>query len=241
MGFTGRSSAIAVTRGSIRPGILAILGGVLLLYGDRAEAAGFDCKKAATPVERLICEDPILNSLDAQVEGAYRGALDRSNHPARVKEMQQAWLKRRDACADAKCMSAAYSRQIAILSGISDEPRVCSGSTTPEIDACAAEYSGRAESELDRYVAAARRRLEDGESEDSKMALQEFDAAQAAWMAYREAECGAVHSWWRSGTIRGAMYQACRQSVTKARTMTVWSIWLQHVDNTPPLLPKPAT
>lgn len=219
---------------------MAALAGALLLCGGRAEAAGFDCKKAASPIERLICEEPHLNSLDSQLEGAYRGALDRSNHPAQVTEKQQAWLKQRDACPDARCMEAAYLRQIESLSGISDEPPSCGRSfTNDEINACAEFRSSRADSELDRYVAVARNRLGGTETPGAKAALQRFDASQAAWAAYRETECGAVYDLWRDGAIRFAKHHECLRAVTKARTMTIWSIWLQYVDGTPPLLRKP--
>lgn len=222
-------------------GILAILGGMLLLCCARAEAAGFDCAKATSRLERLICEDPILDSLDTQLDGAYRGALDRSNDPSQLKAMQQAWLKTRDACADATCLSAAYLQQIGILSRVSDEPPICARSMTDdEINACAVEYSRRADSELGRYLAVARKRLLDEASEASKDALREFDASQAAWVAYRKAECGAVYDWWRDGTVRFAMHEECWQAVTKARTATVWATWLGYVDHTPPLLPEPA-
>jgi len=222
--------------------VIAILGGALLLCCDRAEAASFDCKKAASDIERLICEEPILDSLDTQLEGAYRGALDRSNNPARVKDMQRAWLKQRDGCAGVKCMSAAYSRQIEVLSGISDEPPACVKSfTNDDIRACAAEHYRRAENEMDRYMAAARGRLMEKEPEQSMPGLEGFDDSQVKWVAHREAECAAVYDWWSDGSIRFAKHYECLQTVTKARTATIWSIWLQYVDSTPPLLPKPAT
>ncbi len=230
-----------MARRSMRLAMFTIMGGMLLLCGGRAEAAGFDCRKAASRIERSICADPVLNALDSQLEGAYRGALDRSNQPSRVKDMQQAWLKARDACADAKCMAAAYSRQIGLLSRISDDPPICRRSMTDEeIDACAAERSRRAEAELARYLSVARSRLMEEGSDASKGALREFDASQTAWVAYREAECGAVYDWWRDGAVRVAMHAQCWQLVTKARTATVWSTWLRYVDNTPPLLTEPA-
>ena len=33
-----------------------------------ASAASFDCAKASTPTEKAICADPILSSLDEQLE-----------------------------------------------------------------------------------------------------------------------------------------------------------------------------
>ncbi len=223
---------------------LALAGAVLLVCAGHADAVGIDCKKAGSGAEHLICNDPDLNSLDSQLDEAYHGALDRSAHPQQVKEKQSAWLKLRDTCTDAKCMSATYQRQIKLLMAVSDEPAICSGSTTPEIEGCAAEHARRADRELARYVAAARKRLiDEGKDETTggpaKMALVDFDASQAAWAAYRKAECNAVYDWWSEGTIRGTMAQECLRSVTKSRTTDVWSTWLGFMDSTLPLLPKP--
>jgi len=230
--------------GSVRPAISAAFAGTLLFWISGSSAASFDCHKASKEIEHRICADPDLNSYDSQLEGAYLGALDRSNHPPQVKEQQMAWLKERDACADNKCMSTAYLRQIQHLSAISDEPPICSGPSTPEVNACFVEYSRRADRELDRYVAAARKRLMDEANDDPKRqapktALAEFDAAQAAWVAYRKAECTAYYDWWSEGTIRGAMYGGCWVSATKSRTEAIWSSWLHYMDSTPPLMPEP--
>lgn len=231
--------------GSMGSAIAGAVAGALLLWAGAAEAASFDCAKAAGRIEHLVCDDPDLNVFDGQLEGAYLGALDRSNRPADIKQMQLAWLRQRDACADKSCLAAAYRRQIQLLSAISDEPPGCDGPTTIEIDRCAQAYARRADRELARYVAATRERLLDEAKEEParrapKTALAEFDASQTAWEAYRKAECDAVYDWWSDGTIRGKMFQDCWAAVTAARTAHVWSTWLHFVDRTPPLLPDPA-
>ncbi|HEX3363436.1 lysozyme inhibitor LprI family protein [Phenylobacterium sp.] len=230
--------------GAIRLAIAAGFAAMPLLWVGSAQAASFDCSKAASRIEHLVCDDPDLNSLDSQLQGAYLGALDRSNHPLDVKQKQLAWLRQRDDCADRSCMAVAYRRQIKLLSAISDEPPRCGGSTTVEIDSCALEYSHRADRELARYLAAARNRLTDEAKQAPtpqapKTALADLDVSQTAWEAYRKAECNAVYDWWSEGTIRGAMYQSCWLEVTEARTEHVWSTWLRFMDSTPPLLPDP--
>ena len=234
--------------GRIVPGA-AMVGAVMLLsglWGGEAQAAGFDCKKAASRIERLICGDPELNSFDSQLDGAYRGALDRSNQPASVKDRQLAWLKQRDACADVACLSAAYQRQIKVLGAVSDEPPICQrAASTLDVNACGAEYSRRADRELDRYLATARKNLAEelsGEFADpaAKSALAEFNAAQKTWEAFRKAECSATYSRYMGGTIRGSMYEGCWREVTEARTHQVWLNWLQFMDRTPPLMPEPS-
>lgn len=216
-----------------------------LLWSGAASAAGFDCGKASSPVERLVCGDPDLNAFDSQLDGAYRGALDRSADPAAVKDGQLAWLKQRNACTEAACLAASYQRRIKLLEAISDKPAICEHvGSTPELDACQAEYSRRADRELARYVAAARKRLTDDSRDaftggSAKAALAEFDAAQAAWGPFRKAECSAVYTQHRGGTIRGSMYETCWRRMTEDRTRSVWVNWLQYMDSTPPVLLEP--
>jgi uncharacterized protein YecT (DUF1311 family) len=141
-------------------------------------------------------------------------------------------------------LSAVYEKRIAALGRVSDQPVICADGNTPAVNACTAEYARRADRELARYLAAARKRLTDEASENLKpqtpsATLAAFDASQKAWEVYRKAECDAVYDWWSSGTIRGAMYGGCMESVTKARTEDIWNTWLSFMDNTPPLMPKP--
>ncbi|MFN4175999.1 lysozyme inhibitor LprI family protein [Phenylobacterium sp.] len=205
-----------------------------------ARAAGLDCKKAATAVEKLIC-DAYLDGLDVQLAGAFDGALERSNTPDKVRAEQARWLKRRDACRDATCLEAAYRERIDMLMAVSDKPDSCDGMTTEGMNDCAAIYSDRAERELVRYVATARARLVESAEEDegAREAVKGFDEAQKAWSTYRDAECGAVFNSWSGGTVRVVMNLSCMTAITKARTHQLWANWLRFVDSTPPLLPEP--
>lgn len=112
----------------------------------------------------------------------------------------------------------------------------CAGSTTPEIEQCLAADLTRADTELNRYYVAAVTRLS---RERETATLAKLRASERAWIAYRDAECGAVYEWWGQGTIRGAMMLGCQIRITKARTMAVWKNWLTYADSTPPLLPEP--
>ena len=70
-----------------------------------APAAAFDCKKAATSIEKAICADPAALESDAAMSAAYSTVLS-SAPPAQKTAMaaaQSRWLKDRDsACADSK-------------------------------------------------------------------------------------------------------------------------------------------
>lgn len=113
----------------------------------------------------------------------------------------------------------------------------CDGSTTRDVEQCLAADLDRADAELNRYYAAATKRLT--EQQDTA-ALAKLRTAERAWIAYRDAECDAVYQSWGQGTIRGAMILGCRIDLTKARTATIWQDWLTYADSTSPLLPKPA-
>ena len=230
---------------SVLRGLVAISFASVVLSSVGVKAASFDCQKSTSHIEQVICQDPEMSSFDSELQGAYAGALDRSNHPDSVTSEQRAWLSERNACSDKQCLITKYQARITYLSKISDEPAICAGSSTPEVNACMAEYARRADRELARYLLAARKRIEDEAIDDpnqetSKTTLTAFDASQKAWELYRKAECDAIYDFWSEGTIRGAMYGGCMQSVTKARTEEIWGAWLSFEDNTPPLLPKPA-
>lgn len=80
-------------------------------------AASFDCKKASTSVEKLICTDPKLSELDTDLAQAYRGAVKVSPD---VKVGQRQWLKERNACVDVACLANAYQARISELKSLAD-------------------------------------------------------------------------------------------------------------------------
>lgn len=52
--------------------LLAMLGFASALWTMSATAASFPCEKAATKVEKLICADAALSSLDEELAASYR-------------------------------------------------------------------------------------------------------------------------------------------------------------------------
>jgi uncharacterized protein len=73
----------------------------LLLVGTHAvasSAAGFDCAKAALPVEHAICASPELSARDADLAAAYAVALGVVKDPPKLRTQQRAWLSKRDGC-----------------------------------------------------------------------------------------------------------------------------------------------
>jgi uncharacterized protein len=84
-----------------------------------AEAATFDCNKASTFVEKAICSNPRLTSMDDQLGRLYKDALAASSNSVALKAEQRAWLSSRDQCKDSDCIIKAYEDRISALGAIS--------------------------------------------------------------------------------------------------------------------------
>ena len=83
---------------------------LLALTVSYAHAASFDCTKARSQVEHLVCDTPALSQQDETLAATYKVAL--ANDPA-ARQRQLTWLREtRDRCNDAPCLAAAYQTQI---------------------------------------------------------------------------------------------------------------------------------
>jgi uncharacterized protein len=86
-----------------------------------ALGASFDCAKAATWIEQVLCEDQALGSLDERLAAAFRRAREAAQGDTAVSERlrseQRAWLAERDGCKTTTCLNRLYERRIAELTG----------------------------------------------------------------------------------------------------------------------------
>jgi uncharacterized protein len=90
--------------------------GVLLAIAAAAHPASFDCAKATTPVEKMICASEKLSALDEHMGRYYataRAELGRAR--SCLTESQRAWIKRRGTCADEPCLERVYLGRLAEL------------------------------------------------------------------------------------------------------------------------------
>jgi len=83
-----------------------------------AQAATFDCNKASSFVEKAICSDSRLTSMDDQLGRLYKEALTESSNSEAVKTEQKAWLSSRNQCKDSDCIMKAYTDRISALSAM---------------------------------------------------------------------------------------------------------------------------
>lgn len=108
-----------------------------------AHSAGFDCAKASSAVEKMICADTQLSVLDSSLKNAYQQALSNTATPADLKTEQQYWLQEvRDACKDNACLTRVYHLRLDQLNagGISGEYQRDSAPHTATINVQPVEY-----------------------------------------------------------------------------------------------------
>jgi uncharacterized protein len=88
-----------------------------LLVPCAAGAASFDCAKASTRIEKAICADAELSTLDEHLGRFYFGARERlAENGSCVVADQREWIRRRrNACADGACLKKSYLERLAEL------------------------------------------------------------------------------------------------------------------------------
>jgi uncharacterized protein YecT (DUF1311 family) len=72
----------------------------------------FDCAKAGTDVERMVCSDQTIASMDVQLAARMKSLAS----DAAAGEAEKAWLHDvRDVCADSNCVHTAYQQRLSEL------------------------------------------------------------------------------------------------------------------------------
>ena len=89
--------------------------------GADASAASYDCSKASTIIEKTICNDAELSSLDEMMAARYRPWLQGQSDKEKARSEQRKWLKFRDQCVTYQsptrqsCLKSAYEERISFL------------------------------------------------------------------------------------------------------------------------------
>ncbi len=98
--------------------VVMLVAGALSLTITAQAQPSFDCGKASTRVETLICDKPRLAELDSELAEAYRTALRDAPWASanrRIRAEQKEWIARRNRCQNARCIRKIYIRRIGAL------------------------------------------------------------------------------------------------------------------------------
>ncbi|MEX3672291.1 lysozyme inhibitor LprI family protein [Paraburkholderia phenoliruptrix] len=87
--------------------------------GTTGVHSSFDCTKASSPIEHLICSTPESANADLRLADAYSKARAKTSDPAALKADQRNWLaNERNACSDAACLVRVMNDRIERLSSM---------------------------------------------------------------------------------------------------------------------------
>lgn len=158
---------------------------IVLFVPAMAIGASFDCKKATTRVENLICVNTDLSWLDDTLSETFALELTRDEDPAKLRKEQKAWLAARNACTEVACIQRHYEYRI---SQLSCDPQSAMAGSARGASQCA-HFSLR---ELDRellFIEGRYSRQVSQGSNNPDFAIRTFKEEQAAWRSYRAAYC----------------------------------------------------
>src|SRR5215510_10596705 len=92
--------------------------GITLLIPLAAHGASFDCSRATSSVEKLVCNDAELSQLDDKLALRYKEAsADSSKNQSELRADQKRWLAHRNSCGDRACAKTAYVTRLSELQG----------------------------------------------------------------------------------------------------------------------------
>jgi uncharacterized protein len=93
-----------------------------IAFAVSAEAASFDCAKATTKVEHIICDTPEISKLDEELAERYKAALQDQTKAEQIRQSQRQWMKERNNCSDAACAKSAYEKRLSALQMVAASP-----------------------------------------------------------------------------------------------------------------------
>lgn len=80
---------------------------------EEVSKPSFDCTKASTNIEKLICSNPELGNWDMKVSTAYSQAMSTAPQEVKssLKAQQQEWIKSRNKCISSECLISVHEKR----------------------------------------------------------------------------------------------------------------------------------
>ena len=191
---------------------------VSLALMSTAQAASFNCAKASTNIEKMICGNAELSKLDEEMNVAYNTALQNVRHAASIRQAQKQWIKERNACSDEACVEHAYGRRLYVMNSsdtnvlTQEENPDCNAGSNMENAECLERKLTNIQHELKTLVVQMRAKLVYPERELT---------AQEQWSKYVEKECASresVTGWGAAVQLNTCLIQFTRQRIEDLKT-----------------------
>ncbi|HXH72950.1 MAG TPA: ankyrin repeat domain-containing protein, partial [Mariprofundaceae bacterium] len=180
--------------------------------------ASFDCRKATTSVEKLVCSSNEVTILDVQLYETYQRAQRLAANSNTIRNQQRRWLKEtRNKCETVECLRQAYQKRISELEAEIhfDECEDVSGSTL-SIGYC----EGRLRDEADKTITDLTSLLS---ARHDAQQMNQFMQHQDEWRENVDCDCGE-----KVGRIMGpgdsAYYLQCARELTEQRLIEIREI-----------------
>jgi len=85
----------------------------LLNFSLQSHSASFDCAKAKSFIEKEICSNQELGSLDEKLAESYKNAISSRSNASDITNEQRKWLREvRNICTDTNCLIKSYQSRI---------------------------------------------------------------------------------------------------------------------------------
>lgn len=181
-----------------------------------AAAQSFDCRKASTATEKMICADPEISTLDLQLAEKYKVLLsaDAQNRNG-VIAVQARWLiETRNVAARAAALKQAYKDRIEVLGFAAECATGSDAMTQMDMNSCESIAFDNSDAEL---AALYRKLLAQPEVRSDKEAAAILKVSQDAWLKFRDAQCEWESVDSRGGTIHSMIVSGCARILTNER------------------------
>jgi uncharacterized protein len=84
-----------------------------LTFSLQSHSASFDCAKAKSFIEKEICSNQELGSLDEKLAESYKNAISSRSNASDITNEQRKWLREvRNTCTDTNCLVKSYQSRI---------------------------------------------------------------------------------------------------------------------------------
>jgi uncharacterized protein len=96
--------------------------------------ANFNCAKATTKVERMICADAQLSQLDSDMGEAYKKVYQMLEEKNLLRDTQRMWLKERETCETSDCISKSTKERISEIESFMNQNAYISSNSNEKFD-----------------------------------------------------------------------------------------------------------